>query len=326
MTRLDERRGMFPLVNGPGDCLARLRDVPESVSRVKRVKRWTTRTLTPGARVLNRTILDRHYRRLSTSLRPLPIPAFTGPLLLVFPHVDDEVIAVGGLLGAWREQGIEVDLVYTTDSSAGGVGATPEVRGATRLAEAVEVQRQTGIRSLTVLSGVNDELAAMSDRVTGELAQIVASGGYEAVFAVGPVDAHPEHRLSATLIASALQRAGFEGPVFVGENSSLLPAGLVTHAFGLTHAALRARDQLFTIFASQTTMGFEVYHDLARSKRHLVPGSDAAELFHQTDARALEALSRRVSLGLFEEVLRHRIGNSWSLWRVLASLGSRAGR
>ncbi len=297
--------------------MARLRGVSNRVTAAAGAKRLVTRALNPLARFVNRVVLTRRYRSLATKVRPLPVPDFEGPLLLVFPHVDDEVIALGGLLMAWQRHGIAIDLVYTTDSSAGGTGHTPEERAATRLAEAQELQRCTGIRSVTVLSGVNEKLIAARAQVTRELSALIDANPYEAVFAVGPVDAHHEHRTSAALIADALLTASFTGSVFVGENSSFLPGHLITHAAALTRAQLGERDHLFEVFASQTSMGFEVYHDVARSQRPLAPGAHAAELFHQTDAAGLKRLCERVEASGPEDALRHRIGNSWSLWKVL---------
>lgn len=282
-----------------------------------RAKRMTTAALTPLARVANRTLASRRYRALARKVHPERLPALDGPILLVHPHVDDEVIATGGQLLAWQRRGVPVDLAYTTDSSAGGLGSTPAERAATRRAEAEELQRRLGLRRVVTLSGVNERLTAMTDQVTDELADLVAGDSYRAVFAVGPVDAHHEHRTSASIIAKALVKAGYTGPVFVGENSTLLPATLITHVAPLSRADLRDRDALLSIFASQTSMGFEVYHDLTRAKRHLAPGAWGAELFHRTDAAGLGALVDAVEASDPARTLPHRIGNSWSLWRVL---------
>lgn len=293
------------------------RRVTSQTRSAVRVKRVLTTILRPAFRVANRVVLDRHYARAARQHIPRPLPEFGGPLLLVFPHVDDETIALGGQLVRWARRRVRADLVYTTDSSAGGDGAAPSDRARTRSAEAHDLARRTRIGSVTTLSGVNGDLLGSADRLVAELEELLGRTQYEAVFVVGPVDAHPEHRLSAAMAATALSTAGFSGPVIVGENSNLLPLGLVTHAGALTRAELHAKDQLFTVFRSQRTMGFEVFHDLARSKRRLVPGSYAAELFHLTDNEGLARLVADVERSGPAQSLPHRIGNSWSLWRVL---------
>lgn len=283
-----------------------------------RAKRVITSVLQPVFRVVNRAVLDRRYARAAQERIPRPLPDFIGPLLLVFPHVDDETIALGGLLHRWERRGVPVDLVYTTDSSAGGDESSLRDRAMIRRAEADDLARRAGVGSVTTLSGVSGDLLDCIDRVTGELEKLLRQRQYEAVFVVSPVDAHHEHRLSAAAAADALAAAGFGGLVVVGENSNLLPLTLVSHASALTREDLRAKDCLLSVFRSQRAMGFEVYHDLARSKRRLVPHAYAAELFHLTDTEGFCGLVAAVEGADPEQSLPHRIGNSWSLWRVLS--------
>lgn len=284
---------------------------------VRRAKRLVVAALTPPLRLSHRARLEARYRRLSATVRVSPLSLPAGPLLAVFPHVDDETIAAGGILQAAAASGTEVDLAYTTDSSAGGLGPTPADRASRRRGEAERLAASMGLRSVTTLSGVNEHLAEQTEAVTAELAAHVAQGHYAAAFVVGPVDAHHEHRTSAAVIAEALQRAGFTGEVYVGENSTLLPPTLLTHAHPLSRSALRAKDALFDHFGSQASMDFVVYHDLARAKRWLTPGAHAAELFCRTDAAGLAALCAAVQGLDPDRTLPHRIGNVWTLGRAL---------
>jgi len=277
------------------------------------------RTATPALRPLNRMVVRRRYRRAASSGFPTtaPFPPHEGPILLCAPHVDDESIAAGGLLLAWRRQGVPVDLVYLTDSSAGGRGETAAERASTRRAEAEELARRTGVRTLHVLPGVNENLLATAAAVTSELTEILKRGGHQVVVTVGPLDAHHEHRECAAIVRDALVRTGFAGPVYVGENSNLLPVPLVTHHHALTKSEEADRARLFDIFHSQTTMGFEVYSDLARAKAPLVPGSHALELFHRTDTPGLSRLVDAATAVDLDTLLSGRIGNSWSLLHAL---------
>lgn len=280
-------------------------------------KRLVTRASTPAFRLRNRCALGRRYRAAARTVHPFPLALPSGPILLVHPHVDDETIASGGVLLACAARGTPVDLVYTTDSSAGGTAGTPQERARLRRYEADRLAEVTGIRSVRVLSGVNERLEQTADVVANELAEILTHEDYSAVFVVGPIDAHHEHRTSAAVISAALLAAAYPGDVHVGENSTLLPVPLVTHALALDRHRLRQRDELFGLFRSQRTMGFEVFHDLARAKRHLTPGAYAAELYHRTDAAGYARLIAAVGEVDADRSFPHRIGNSWSLARAL---------
>lgn len=285
--------------------------------RVRHAKRLVARALSPTLRLVHRVALESRYRSLRQTVAVAPLTVGSGPVVAVFPHVDDETIAAGGILSALAGAGVAVDLVYTTDSSAGGAGATRAERAARRRAEAERVADAAGLRSVTTLSGINERLAEQTEAVTAELAARLRRADYQAAFVVGPVDAHHEHRTSSAIIAEALQQVAFSGPVYIGENSTLLPPRLITHAHPLDADALRAKNALFRHFASQTTMGFEVYHDLARAKRWLTPGAHAAELFCATNAAGLATLCADVAALDPDRTLPHRIGNTWTLGRAL---------
>lgn len=291
---------------------------------VANAKRLAVAAATPAFRVRNRLALGHRYRAAAAHLRPEPLVPPPGPILFVHPHVDDETIASGGVLLWCADHGRTVDLVYTTDSSAGGVGSSPAARARTRRSEAEQLARRTAIRSVRVLSGVNERLAEAADRVADELADVLRQERYAAAFVVGPMDAHHEHRTSARLISAAFGETSFDGAVYVGENSNLLPEALVTHALVMNRSALSRRDRLLGLFRSQRSMGFEVYHDLARAKRHLVPGAHAAELYHRTDAAGYARLVAAVDDLDADRAFPHRIGNSWSLSRAVDPLDPQA--
>lgn len=281
-------------------------------------KQILVRGAVPALRPLNRMVVRRRYRSAARSgFSTAPFPPHKGPVLLCAPHVDDESIAAGGLLLEWRKRGVPVDLAYLTDSSAGGRGETAAERASTRRVEAEELARRTGVRTLHFLRGVNEDLVATAAEVTSELTEILIRGGHQVVVTVGPLDAHHEHRECAAIVRDSLVRVDFPGPVYVGENSNLLPLPLVTHHHALTENEAADRAGLFDIFRSQTTMGFEVYSDLARAKAPLAPGSHALELFHRTDAPALSRLVDAAAMVDLDALLPGRIGNSWSLLHAL---------
>src|SRR5947208_16280553 len=69
-------------------------------------------------------------------------------VLVVAPHMDDEVIPCGGTLILLAEQGTEIHVTFATDSSAGLQSAeAAEALTATRRAEAEQVARQIGFAS-----------------------------------------------------------------------------------------------------------------------------------------------------------------------------------
>ena len=145
----------------------------------------------------------------STSLNPESslLPYAVGelppsPWLVFAPHADDETYGMGGALLLAKTQGIETHVVVLTDGALGGAA---EGLVATRQAEVQHAARELGLASLT-LWNEPDRGLTVSAALIDKLSQQIAQSQPASVFFPGPLEAHPDHRLTAQLVWRALQQ------------------------------------------------------------------------------------------------------------------------
>ena len=124
-------------------------------------------------------------------------------VLVVAPHMDDEVIPCGGTLILLAQQGAEIHVTFATDSS----GALKSAEAAARLiavrrAEAQEVSRYVGFVS-NELGFPDGQLHRHEPMLTKRLAQQIDRLGPDLIFCPFPADAHSDHMSCASAVARA---------------------------------------------------------------------------------------------------------------------------
>ncbi len=129
-----------------------------------------------------------------------------GPWLVFAPHADDETYGMAGSLLKATEAGIETHLVVMTDGALGGSAA-----------DLVDVRHQE-VQAAAKLLGIDsldswqepDRGLAFSAALVGRIAQKIKDVGAASVFFPGPLELHPDHRITALLVWAAIQRLGRE--------------------------------------------------------------------------------------------------------------------
>jgi len=137
-----------------------------------------------------------------SSLLPYTAAALpSGPWLVFAPHADDETYGMGGALLLAKAQGVEAHVVVLTDGALGG-----EAEGlvATRQAEVQQAARELSLASL-VLWDEPDRGLSVNDVTVNKVAEKIAQIQPGSVFFPGPLEAHPDHRITAQLVWRALQ-------------------------------------------------------------------------------------------------------------------------
>lgn len=130
-----------------------------------------------------------------------PLPA--GPVTLVAPHPDDEVLAAGGLLALLVAAGVPVEVVSVTDGEASNPGGSvpPAELAARRVAETAAALAALGVTARRRL-GLPDGGAADLEAPVAALepGQVL----------VGPWagDGHPDHEAVGRGCAAAAARTG----------------------------------------------------------------------------------------------------------------------
>jgi LmbE family N-acetylglucosaminyl deacetylase len=161
-------------------------------------------------RVLRGALARRFLLKLKRATHRCPVELIVPTarrVLVVAPHMDDEVIPCGGTLILLAEQGAEIHVTFATDSSAGlrSAEAAAKLIGVRR-AEAQQVSQRIGYVS-NELGFPDGELHRHEPMLTSRLAEQMERLDPEIIFCPFPADAHSDHMSCASATAQAALRA-----------------------------------------------------------------------------------------------------------------------
>ena len=125
-----------------------------------------------------------------------------GPWLVFAPHADDETYGMGGAILQAAALGLETHLVVLTDGSLGGkADGLVNIR---RL-ESEKAVRELGISTLDYWME-EDRSLKLKDSLVARAVQKIEVTRPLSVFFPSPMEVHPDHRATALLVWSAIQR------------------------------------------------------------------------------------------------------------------------
>jgi LmbE family N-acetylglucosaminyl deacetylase len=125
-----------------------------------------------------------------------------GPWLIFAPHADDETYGMGGTLIKASENGVETHLVVLTDGALGG--EEPNLID-TRAAEVKKVADALDISSLDFWME-EDRNLQVNEGLIRQVVKKILVVSPAAVFFPGPMEPHPDHRVTSLLVWAALQK------------------------------------------------------------------------------------------------------------------------
>jgi LmbE family N-acetylglucosaminyl deacetylase len=183
---------------------------------------------------------------------PLWSPA-EGPLLIISPHPDNEVLAAGGLIHMWKQQGRRVTILSLTDGEA----AYPHWR---RLAQ---VRRQELKEALQVLSqrpvllvrlGIPDgRVAEHAGKLRGAIVSLVMPG--TTIIAPYEEDGFADHNAAGRIACEMARSLGLpivRYPIWTWHHGDPLAlTGFSWRRFSLSEAAQAAKADAVRCFTSQ---------------------------------------------------------------------------
>lgn len=124
-----------------------------------------------------------------------------GPVLLVAPHPDDEVLGAGGTLRKYVEAGETVNVVFVTDGRRGGHDrGRPDVLAAVRQREAEASCASLGVTGVDFLNAP-DGTFKVDQQLVDALAAVLSRSRPRLLFVPGFEERHREHLLTAALAA-----------------------------------------------------------------------------------------------------------------------------
>ena len=135
-------------------------------------------------------------------------------VLVLAPHIDDEVIGCGGIISMYAEYKKEVYVVFMTDGTKGTVGnkTDPELRQR-RKAEAEKVKNILGLTEIYFLN-LKDRGDWDTNKAVNDLADIFSDIGPDAVFVTPPNDLHEDHRKTNSILKELVKSGIYKGTVY----------------------------------------------------------------------------------------------------------------
>jgi N-acetylglucosamine malate deacetylase 1 len=128
-----------------------------------------------------------------------------GPWLVFAPHADDETFGMGGSLLRAAAAGISTHVVVLTD---GALGKAEDADAA----EVVATRRREVERAIALLGVSSLHLWQEPDRglqchagLIEKVADVIGRIGAASVFFPGPLEPHPDHRMTAQVVWAGVQ-------------------------------------------------------------------------------------------------------------------------
>ncbi len=148
------------------------------------------------------------FRLLGEEIRTaIPVSSLKGNRVLILaPHIDDEVIGCFGAMKSYLDRGRPVWIAYLTRSQKKGSKRTEEHVALERKQEAKEVAEALGIATdnLYFLEGEDGNLAG--SEVSADLRKVVEKVQPDTIFLPCPLDSHRDHRAVTQHLLRALDR------------------------------------------------------------------------------------------------------------------------
>jgi LmbE family N-acetylglucosaminyl deacetylase len=189
-------------------------------------------------------------------------------ILILAPHMDDEVIGCGGLVALSARAGARVTCVFMTDGATGRTGEDRVRHRALRVRESEAAAVHLGLARLHFLDEPDGELQATS-AVVKRLAEVWQEEAPDVVLAPWPWDAHHDHRQTFAAAATTLLRLGRPDGLLCYQVTTPLPIddlGLVLD----TSSVLANKRQALACFQSQSPFLLDLLPHLHSCQRFLL--------------------------------------------------------
>ena len=127
-----------------------------------------------------------------------------GPVIVLAPHMDDEIIGPGGTILRHLKANVSITFIYMTDGMAGEPNAKRTLNDE-RKAESRRAAEIFGVRDLIFLDGPDGALDDTTDIVTA-LGKILIDRRPAIIYAPGLTDHHCDHWATNRILRKSLDR------------------------------------------------------------------------------------------------------------------------
>jgi N-acetylglucosamine malate deacetylase 1 len=180
-------------------------------------------------------------------------------VLVLAPHMDDEVIGCGGALAKHAARGAQITVMFLTDGAAGG-------NTAVRIQEADRALATLGIKNSVYLGGKDGELAA-TESLVKSLRSLLVEQRFDLIYLPFFLEEHSDHRAASQLLLDAALGTGLEPQLLGYEVWTPLFANCLVNiddTLEIKRAALaHYRSQLADVDYTHTQFGLNAYRSAA---------------------------------------------------------------
>jgi LmbE family N-acetylglucosaminyl deacetylase len=145
-----------------------------------------------------------------------------GRVMVLAPHMDDEIIGCGGAIARHAQAGAQIQVVFLTDGRYGF--AVDQFTGEERKRKEMEViaarkdeARRAldvlGIKDLVFLDAIDGKLAEATD-VAGRLREALEKFRPDVVYLPCFLEQHPDHRAASAVLLEATRGTGWKFECF----------------------------------------------------------------------------------------------------------------
>jgi LmbE family N-acetylglucosaminyl deacetylase len=162
---------------------------------------------------INRTIFCWQCRRFRSQVEKKHLQYGLPPrerVLLLAPHMDDEMIGCAGLIAHYHHLGARIVCVYMTDSAADRAGSERRASMAIRMRETKAAGRALGIQQTYFLNQPDGRLRD-DPALIEKMKAILEKENPQLLLMPYSRDPHPDHRVTAFLAAKAMPLSGAAG-------------------------------------------------------------------------------------------------------------------
>jgi N-acetylglucosamine malate deacetylase 1 len=239
-----------------------------------------------STRLLRRA--HRIFHRLPVEL----VAVVPGRVLVIAPHMDDEVIGPGGTVVRHVRAGSEVAVVFASDGGAAATGGDREEYVTTRKTEAALAAERMGTSIIGFLDHPDGDLCRRERELADDLARTISDYAPDQIFVPFPTDHHRDHQATAAATAYAVRRAAWRGDVWSYEAWSPLWPNVsvdITDVVDDKVSALEChRSQVTSVNYVDAAIGLNRF-------RGLRVGTPLAEAFYRAPAAEFNRMCARLT-------------------------------
>ena len=135
---------------------------------------------------------------------PQLIEEFSGPVVVLAPHMDDEIIGPGGAVIRHVQSGAAVTFIFMTDGNAGDPQGGPPL-SETRKSESRSAAQIVGVNDLIFLDGPDGALDATPE-IVAALQRILVEKKPAVIYLPALTDHHHDHWATNRILRKVLDR------------------------------------------------------------------------------------------------------------------------